>query len=55
MSRPKELHHLSPRVNWLLEYYFKGAERRWNNEYTCFTTGTPWDIQFNELTYYTLP
>lgn len=55
MSGLKGLHHLSSRINWLLEYYFKGAERRWNNEYTCFTTGTPWDIQFNELTYYTLP
>ncbi len=55
MSKLKEPYNLSPRIQWLRDYYFKGSERRWNNEYTCFTTGTPWDVQFNELTYYIVP
>lgn len=46
---------LSPRVRALREWYFEGAGRAWNNEYLCFTTGTPWDRQFNELTYYIVP
>ncbi len=32
---------LSPRVRALREWYFEGAGRSWNNEYCCFTTGTP--------------
>ena len=27
----------------------------WNNEYTSWTTGTPWDIIYNELTFYIVP
>lgn len=46
---------LSPRVRALREWYFEGAGRSWNNEYLCFTTGTPWDKQFNELTYFIVP
>jgi Pyruvate-formate lyase len=46
---------LSPRVEWLRSYYFKGAERAWTNEYTAWTTGTSWDIQFSEITYYIVP
>jgi trans-4-hydroxy-L-proline dehydratase len=46
---------LSPRIKWLRDYYFKGTERRWNNEFTAWTTGTPWDLQLNEMTYYIVP
>ena len=46
---------LTERVTWLRDYYFRGADRAWNNEQTCWTTGTPWDIVFNEMTYYIVP
>ncbi|MEI7590349.1 MAG: pyruvate formate lyase family protein [Deltaproteobacteria bacterium] len=46
---------LSPRIAWLRDYYFNGTKRKWNNEFTCWSTGTPWDIQFNEMTYYIVP
>ncbi len=46
---------LSDRVQWLRDYYFKGAERAWNNEQTAWTTGTPWDTVYNEMTYYIVP
>ena len=46
---------LSPRIQWLRDYYFQGDRRAWNNEFTAWTTGTPWDVQFNELTYYIVP
>ncbi|GAB4220111.1 MAG: glycyl radical protein [Spirochaetota bacterium] len=52
LKQPK---NLSPRIQWLRDYYFKGAERKWNNEYKSFTTGTPWDAQFNEMTFYIVP
>ncbi len=52
IKKPGEL---SPRVRALREWYFEGAGRSWNNEYLCFTTGTPWDKQFNELTYFIVP
>jgi len=29
----KESRNLSPRVKWLRDYYFKGVDRKWNNEY----------------------
>ncbi len=51
----KESRNLSLRVKWLRDYYFKGVDRKWNNEYNCFTTGTPWDIQYEETTYYIVP
>jgi len=35
-----EPYHLSKRSKWLRDYYFKGVEREWNNEYMPFTTGT---------------
>ncbi len=47
--------NLSPRVKWLRDYYFAGTKRKWNNEYNPYTTGTPWDTQFDELTYYIVP
>jgi pyruvate-formate lyase len=46
---------LSPRVQWLRDYYFQGVNRRWNNEFTAWTTGTSWDFQFEELTFYIVP
>ena len=46
---------LSARISWLRNYYFKGTDRAWNNEYTSWTTGTPWDVQFNEMTFYIVP
>lgn len=51
----KEPKGLSPRIKWLRDYYFTGVNRNWNNEYTCFTTGTPWDSQYEELSYYIVP
>ena len=47
--------NLSPRVRWLRDYYFQGVGRAWNNEYTSWTTGTPWDFQYNELSFYIVP
>ena len=37
----KEPEGLSERIARLRDYYFMGAERQWNNEYTAWTTGTP--------------
>lgn len=51
----KQPHDLSPRIQWLRDYYFQGVERKWNNEFTGFTTGTPWDIQYQEGSYYIVP
>jgi len=52
MKTPK---NLSPRIEWLRNYYFEGVKRDWNNQYNCYTTGQPWDELFNELTYYIVP
>jgi formate C-acetyltransferase len=46
---------LSQRIAWLRDYYFQGVKRAWNNEFTSWTTGTPWDFQFNETTFYIVP
>lgn len=51
----KQPGNLSPRVKYLRDYYFRGVDRKWNNEYNVYTTGTPWDVQFDELTYYIVP
>lgn len=51
----KEPKNLSPRIKWLRDYYFKGNDRKWNNEFIPFTTGTPWDMQYDEMTYYIVP
>jgi len=51
----KEPRNLSPRIQWLRDYYFLGVERIWNNEYVAWTTGTPWDFQYDELTFYIVP
>ena len=51
----KQPGNLSPRVKWLRDYYFEGTKRKWNNEYCSYTTGTPWDVQFDEITYFIVP
>ncbi len=51
----KQPRNLSPRIRWLRDYYFEGVKRPWNNEFTSWTTGTPWDFQYNELTFYIVP
>ena len=51
----KEPKSLSDRVRWLRDYYFEGVKRQWNNEFTAWTTGTPWDFQYNELSFYIVP
>ncbi|MBW2409785.1 MAG: hypothetical protein JRF72_08300 [Deltaproteobacteria bacterium] len=51
----KQPRGLSNRISWLRDYYFKGTERAWNNEYTSWTTGTDWDVQFNEINFYIVP
>ena len=55
MGSIKEPSNLSPRISWLRDFYFKGVEREWNNEFRPFTTGTPWDRNYNEITYYVVP
>jgi pyruvate-formate lyase len=51
----KEPTNMSPRIRWLRDYYFQGVDRAWNNEFTSWSTGTPWDFQFNETTFYIVP
>jgi len=53
--RIKTPENLSPRIQWLRDYYFSGTQRRWNNEATSWTTGTPWDFQYEEFNYYIVP
>jgi len=53
--RIKEPKNLSPRIRWLRDYYFQGNARAWNNEFTAWTTGTPWDVVFQEFTFYIVP
>ena len=51
----KEPKKLSPRISWLRNYYFQGCKRNWNNESTAWSTGTPWDLLYPEMTYYIVP
>jgi pyruvate-formate lyase len=51
----KQPHGLSARVGWLRDYYFRGVGRAWNNEFSCWTTGTPWDVVYDETSYYIVP
>jgi trans-4-hydroxy-L-proline dehydratase len=53
--RIKQTKNLSPRIQWLRDYYFEGVNRNWNNEYTSWTIGTPWDFQYEELSFYIVP
>ncbi len=55
IQKIKEPKNLSQRITWLRDYYYKGVERAWNNEFTAWTTGTPWDVQFDEMTFYIVP
>jgi formate C-acetyltransferase len=47
--------NLSSRIQWLRDYYFQGVARSWNNEFTSWTSGTTWDFQYNELSFYIVP
>lgn len=51
----KEPKNLSPRIQCLRDYYFKGTRRAWNNEFTAWSTGTDGDILFDEMTFYIVP
>ena len=51
----KQPHSLSPRIKWLRDFYFQGLDRKWNNEWTCWTTGTPWDVLYDEITFHIVP
>lgn len=51
----KEPGELSPRIKWLRDYFFEGVNRDWNNEYSCYSTGTDWDILYDEIPYYIVP
>jgi pyruvate-formate lyase len=51
----KQPKNLSKRIQWLRDYYFQGNNRKFNNEFVGFTSGTPWDIQYQELNYYIVP
>jgi trans-4-hydroxy-L-proline dehydratase len=55
IQKIKEPQKLSQRIKWLRDYYFSGINRKWNNEFSPWTTGTPWDIQYDEITYYIVP
>jgi len=47
--------NISPRIQWLRDYYFQGVKRKWNNEFTAWSTGTEWDFQYHEMTFYIVP
>jgi len=51
----KEPFNLSKRIEWLRKYYFEGDKRPWNNEFSAFTTGTPWDEVFDETSFLIVP
>ena len=53
--RIREPRDLTPRIQWLRDYYFKGTDREWNNEFVAWSTGTAWDVQFNEMNFYIVP
>ncbi len=51
----KQPHGLSPRVRWLRDYFVEGGKRTWNNPFTSWTSGAPWDVLYDELSYYIAP
>ncbi|MDR1787926.1 MAG: hypothetical protein LBR16_05695 [Treponema sp.] len=55
MRKIKEPKNLSPRIQALRDFYFCGVERGWNNEWRAFTTGTAWDKNYNEMTWFVAP
>ena len=54
-SSIKQPRNLSSRIQWLRDFYFQGVERTWNNEFTSWTTGTPWDFQYEEVSFHIVP
>ena len=52
IKKPKGL---SQRITWLRDYYFEGSKRSWNNDYTAWTTGEPWDVLYEEMNFYIVP
>ncbi|MDD3999819.1 MAG: pyruvate formate lyase family protein [Bacilli bacterium] len=55
MEKIKTPKNLTPRIEYLRNYYFEGVNRPWNNEFKAFTTGEDYDEIFNEMTYYIVP
>ncbi|HSW58840.1 MAG TPA: pyruvate formate lyase family protein, partial [Dehalococcoidales bacterium] len=55
MANVKEPFNFSPRIRWLYDYYFKGTERNWNNEFLAFSTGAKDDWLFEEMNFYIVP
>ncbi len=55
LDRVKQPHSLSPRIQWLRDHFFRGLDRPWNNEFACFSTGTAWDVLYEEMSYYIVP
>jgi len=53
--RIKQPHGLSARIAGLRDFYFKGVEREWNNEFCAWTTGTDWDELYDELSFHIVP
>ncbi len=51
----KQPHGLSPRIRRLRDFYFEGTRRPWNNQFSCWTTGVPWDVVYDETSYYIVP
>ncbi|MDR0530919.1 MAG: hypothetical protein LBG83_02510 [Oscillospiraceae bacterium] len=51
----KTPYHLSPRIQWIRDYYYRGNARKWNNAFLPFTTGTAWDELYEEQTFYNAP
>ena len=51
----KEPHGLSPRIQRLRDWFFSGLQRDWNNEWTCWSTGTPWDQLYDETRFHIVP
>lgn len=50
-----EPQNLSKRSKWLRDYFYKGRGRKWNNQFSPFTTGTDWDINWHEGDWYINP
>jgi formate C-acetyltransferase len=42
-------------VERLRDFYFEGTARAWNNETTCWTTGSAWDELYDELSFHIVP
>lgn len=48
----KSTKNLSPRIQWLWNYYWKGNEREWNNDYHIFGINVSWDLMWDEVQWY---